>query len=519
MTEILEENAYDELRVDNITLKKQLDLNLLFVETAINQLAESEDVLALNMKRVDLHSQHLIESMKIVSQIYIMDVQGMQFYKSSYIETMGDRSDRDYFKTAITGKSTFSDVIISRSTNIPITVYASPIYRDGKIDGVIGASIDLSYLSELSATLRSSSDSYGFVVDLKGRIIGHPDPVIVAEMTDINYMSMVSDVLSGKTGVGEYVLDGVEKLVAYTPSEKSGWGVLVQIPKKEAFEMIVLLNKLLFLTAFFILLVSFVVVVIISRRLQMPVEDIIDMIEKIENNQKLNQIPLWKDNEFGKIKKKLLSMDRTIHEYYIELEDRVETRTAELQQALSELESTKTELETANEMLSSMSRTDALTNLPNRRALDEYIERTRSIALRLNLPIAILMADIDYFKKFNDKYGHQEGDKCLVRVSECLLSQIPRQVDFLARYGGEEFIVILMDTDSEGAHKVAQKLCHMVEALSIPNEGSPDNKFITVSIGVSWTSSLENIKIEKLIFEADSNLYKAKNMGRNCVYG
>jgi signal transduction histidine kinase len=343
MKNILKEIAFAELRVDNISFKKQLDLNLSLVETTISQLSESGDVIILDMNTIDQISQRLIERMEIISQIYIMDSQGMQIYKSSYIETMGDRADRTYFQSAITGTSVFSDVIISRSTDIPISVFACPIYRDGKIDGVIGASIDLSYLSELSSSLRFSNDSYGFLIDLKGRVIGHPNPELVAEMTDLNYIPMVPEVLSGKTGVGEYVFEGVEKLVAYTPSEETGWGVLVQIPQKEAFKTITIFNRLLFLTAFLILLVSFVVVVVISGRLQKPVNDIIEIIDKIEGNQDLKYFSLKGNDEFGIIQKKLLSMDSNIKKYYIELEERVELRTAELQQTLTELEKAETE--------------------------------------------------------------------------------------------------------------------------------------------------------------------------------
>ena len=517
MTDILKESAYAELRVDNSTLKKQLDLNLSFVETTINQLAESHAVIQSDMDKTDHLSQRLIEQVNLISQIYVMDSRGMQIYKSSYIETMGDRSDRAYFQNAVKGESNFSDVIISRSTKIPITVYACPIYRNGKIDGVIGTSIDLSYLSELSSTLRSSNDSYGFVIDLEGHVIGHPDSDVIAGMEDFTYMPMVVDVLKGKTGIGEYVYEGVDKLVAYTPSEKSGWGVLVQIPRKEAFNTITIFNRLFFLAAFLILMVSFLVVLRISHRLHRPVNKIIEMIDRIEQNQELDQVPIPERNEFGIIQDKLLSMDKTIRKYYNEQEERVEQRTAELQQTLSELENTKTELETANKKLNSISLTDELTNLPNRRALNEYLKNLASIAQRLDLRLAVMMIDIDYFKNYNDAFGHQKGDACLVQVGECLSSQLHRKVDFLARYGGEEFLVCLGDIDNQGARDMAQKLCRGVADLKIPGAAHTGSRYVTVSIGISWTSSLNSNDIQNLIYNADSNLYLAKETGRNRI--
>ncbi len=515
MGNVLKKSAYDELMVDSLTLRKQLDLNLAFVETTIRQIAESDAVINLNMEVIDRTSQRLIERMDLISQIYIMDSRGMQIYKSSYTDTLGDRSDREYFQKAIQGSPVFSDVIISRSTHVPITVFACPIYRNGVIDGVLGTSIDLSYLSELSSTIRSHSESYGYVVDLEGHVIGHPDQDLINGMDDYRYMPMVKDVLEGKTGIGEYSFEGVDKLVAYTPSDISGWGVLVQIPLHEAFITISLFNKLLFLTALLMLLVLFLVVVIISRRLNKPVDVIIGMIESIEQNRVLNRIDYDRNYEFGRIQKKLVSMDKTIRKYYSDLENQVEARTNQLKRSLQELENTKHELEQANERLNSISLTDALTGLPNRRALDEYWENLNCIGQRTDLRIAVLMIDIDSFKIYNDSFGHQKGDECLVQVGACLKEQFHRKVDFIARYGGEEFIICLGDLDEKGTRDIAGKLNRAVENLKIPTESTVLNGYVTISIGVAWTQNLKEKTIDDLIREADKNLYKAKAEGRN----
>ena len=515
MADFLKETTYAELKVDSITLKKQLDLNLTFVETTIKQIAESDAVIRLNMERVNELSQHLVERMDIISQIYIMDSSGMQIYKTSYSETLGDRTDRDYFQKAINGTAVFSDVIISRSTNIPITVYATPIYRDGRIDGVIGCSIDLSYLSELSSTLRANKDSYGFIIDLAGHVIGHPDPEIVAERTDVSDTPFVQDILAGKSGIDKYSYEGVEKLVAYTTSDRSGWGVLVQIPEKEAYETISIINKLIITIAVIILLISLIAVYIVSHRLHKPVDNIIEIIDRIEKDQELQEDTYYKNNEFEVIRKKLLSMNYTIKQHYLEIEERVELRTAELKKTLSELDKTRKKLEKANKKLNQMSLTDELTNLPNRRALNEHLTNMISISQRLDFKFAVLMMDIDYFKIYNDTYGHQKGDDCLVKISKCLSENIRRKMDFLARYGGEEFIVILGDITLEGAGLMANKLCRKVEELYIPNEGNKETGLVTISIGLAWAPSLENTTTENMILMADNNLYKAKQTGRN----
>jgi len=160
---------------------------------------------------------------------------------------------------------------------------------------------------------------------------------------------------------------------------------------------------------------------------------------------------------------------------------------------------------------------DGLTGVPNRRQLDEYLADEFKRATRSNSPLSVIMLDIDYFKKFNDTYGHQNGDFCLRRIANGLKSMLRRPADFVARYGGEEFIIILPDTAFSGARTLAEEIRLHIESLAIPHTSSKVSDHVTLSIGISNAQSYKNITEQALIMQADSALYEAKNNGRNRV--
>jgi diguanylate cyclase (GGDEF)-like protein/PAS domain S-box-containing protein len=174
-------------------------------------------------------------------------------------------------------------------------------------------------------------------------------------------------------------------------------------------------------------------------------------------------------------------------------------------------------LQEANKQLQQLAIMDGLTRIPNRRRFDEYLANEWSRMKRDRKPISLILCDIDFFKLYNDNYGHQEGDGCLQAVAKAIHESAKRPADLAARYGGEEFAMILPDTDMAGAIHIAQKVCRAVAALRIPHEYSTINKYITLSLGVSTAIPSLGKSPENLIQEADNALYKAKEQGRNRV--
>jgi len=189
------------------------------------------------------------------------------------------------------------------------------------------------------------------------------------------------------------------------------------------------------------------------------------------------------------------------------LESNVMARTIELQSALNELSELNLKLE-------DLSSTDALTNLKNRGYFETQYDDEWKRANREKIPLALLMVDVDFFKKINDKYGHLAGDMCIKEVASSIKQAVRRPIDTIARYGGEEFVIILPGTDVEGARIVAENIRKNIEMLKLDFEGSPI--LMTASVGLaSLVPNDENDRA--LIAHADKALYKAKLTGRNRV--
>lgn len=184
-----------------------------------------------------------------------------------------------------------------------------------------------------------------------------------------------------------------------------------------------------------------------------------------------------------------------------------------------ELEQLNIKLTSVNEMLRRMAVVDGLTGVANRRYFDEIIAEEWSRARRERASLALIMADVDHFKFYNDNYGHLLGDECLKKVAGAMQTSLDRAGDLLARYGGEEFAVILPGTDSIGAASVAEKIRAAVEDLELEHSGSPVAKHVTISMGVASIKPDGDNVANELIAIADKNLYQAKQDGRNRVAG
>ncbi|WP_194724807.1 diguanylate cyclase [Noviherbaspirillum malthae] len=167
--------------------------------------------------------------------------------------------------------------------------------------------------------------------------------------------------------------------------------------------------------------------------------------------------------------------------------------------------------------LESQTLVDGLTGIANRRRFDLHLEDEFRRAKRNAAPVSLIMVDVDYFKDFNDNYGHQRGDDCLVRIGGALSGVLNRARDLVARYGGEEFTVVLPDTDKDGALRVAEAMRAEVAALAIEHAFSGVASHVTISLGVSTLVPELATTTGSLIHAADRALYQAKRGGRNCV--
>ncbi|MDX2096853.1 MAG: diguanylate cyclase [Leptolyngbyaceae cyanobacterium bins.59] len=160
---------------------------------------------------------------------------------------------------------------------------------------------------------------------------------------------------------------------------------------------------------------------------------------------------------------------------------------------------------------------DGLTQIPNRRCFDDHLVTQWQQTAEKNAPLSLLLCDIDYFKQYNDTYGHLAGDDCLRKVAQTLSKLPKRSGDLVARYGGEEFAIVLPNTPLEGAMRVAEQLQQAILTLHIPHIQSTVSSFVTLSIGVTCRIPSPEQAISTLLDEADHALYLAKQQGRNQI--
>lgn len=189
----------------------------------------------------------------------------------------------------------------------------------------------------------------------------------------------------------------------------------------------------------------------------------------------------------------------------------------ELKEAKGELEEVNRALQQKSAILEDLAMYDGLTHIPNRRFFDEMYERKYKETSRYKKTLAVIMIDVDYFKPYNDHYGHLQGDTCLITIAEALKKSLKRPTDMVARYGGEEFVVILKDIDLEGANNVAQRLTQAVSALGMPHAYSDVAQHITISVGMAFKEAKSTSSKEELLQSADEALYHAKSSGRDQV--
>ena len=170
-----------------------------------------------------------------------------------------------------------------------------------------------------------------------------------------------------------------------------------------------------------------------------------------------------------------------------------------------------------NSELLHLSQHDELTKISNRRTFDEKMEVLYQQSRREQRPLSILFIDVDFFKKYNDFYGHQKGDDVISSIAKAIKNAI-RHMDFVARYGGEEFVVLLPETDANGAYAVASNIYNAIDRLEIPHAKSVVSHNITISLGVTVYRGEAEVSKEELLSIADQALYRAKALGRNQIY-
>lgn len=245
----------------------------------------------------------------------------------------------------------------------------------------------------------------------------------------------------------------------------------------------------------------FIIRSILQNQIAIPLSRLIRATRLVGSSRlDTSDLPTESQDEIGELARDFSHMTERVQHVHEQLETKVQERTVAL--------------EVANQQLMALSITDKLTGIANRRRFDEVLENEWRRAQRTGGNLILAMIDVDWFKKYNDHYGHQAGDGCLRNVAQTIAAHTNRAGDLVARYGGEEFALIITTINPENALAFTNKLCKILEELNLPHDMSPFGH-VTISIGVACTIHGEDKSAEVLLKKADEALYSAKQQGRN----
>ncbi len=413
-----------------------------------------------------------------------------------------DLSDREYFKQAHEFHDfVLSDYVFSRAANLPTIIAAFPVSAIGsREEAVIIAAVDLKWMSQLLSNRGGRTGMSVAMIDGNGTILAtRPEDIdtIGQPLADTALMGAVAQreiYLERESGSISFVSDtGEKKAVSFARVSGTRARMLVSVNE---FVMLGAIDRDIRAAYIQLAVIGFLALVgawIVGQRLIIrPMRVVVNVA-----------------NRFGE-------GDLTARVTSTGLPREFRPLVQAFNNMASQLAGRERELLSANDQLAVIASIDPVSGLANRRGFQSRFDFEWMKALQTETSLALMMIDVDYFKLFNDTYGHPEGDACLARLGATLSEISSKNNGFATRYGGEEFCLLLPDTDSPKALKIAEKVRMTVEGLTIPHKLSGSG-IVTVSIGIAAVAPSKMQIDEDLIEAADTALYAAKRRGRNTV--
>ncbi|MES2149837.1 MAG: diguanylate cyclase [Pseudomonadota bacterium] len=291
-------------------------------------------------------------------------------------------------------------------------------------------------------------------------------------------------------------------MAAWAPVAGTSWFVVSRIAQDQLSAAADSVRKQIMLVGVMCLALSILLAVILARSISRPLDALVRSMRETESGNYAGRMQAEGGDELTVLAHKFNEMASKVDRHQMQLEERVDERTRDLAEANAKLET--------------LSMTDGLTGIANRRRFDQQLEAELARGARSDAPLALLMLDIDYFKNYNDHYGHQMGDSGLRSVARLLQSHARRAGDLAARYGGEEFVLLAADTDAPTALALAEQIRQALAGQCLAHAGSPLG-WLSVSIGVAVRVPHGQLGAADLLGMADQAMYRAKQQGRNQV--
>lgn len=431
--------------------------------------------------------------------------------------------DRKYFIVPMRNGGVYaSDVFQGRKLgNDPIIAISAQLSdQDGAAWGIVEGSLNLEQLSRFHQTGKVLGPSVKLLIlDQKNRVIFSSDPTQYGSLEIITAQQVREN---SKT-----------QLYAHSRSNM-GWQVIGTAAITPIHMQVWSDARVTLLWLLAAIIVSILLSGAIARRVTRPLITLNEAVRALELEGADADItpPPGTPDEIREVFGFLNSLSERLHNSYRQLTAAIEAGKhyrEQLESTLSrrenEILSRTNELEHSNRSLHALSHLDQLTGLANRRRFTETAKQLWRHGLRERSPVAMVIMDIDYFKQYNDHYGHQAGDQCLAEVGAALDGCLLRPLDFVARYGGEEFVMIIADTSLPNVLAVAERTRKLIESLGIRHQATPDDlpndspneSVVTLSLGVAVEIPAPDSHYDALLKAADRALYHAKKMGRNCV--
>lgn len=416
----------------------------------------------------------------------------------------------------------------------PVSIsFGSPIYdKNRNLIGAIAVEQQLSQISNFLRQVQITPSTTTFIIERNGLMIASssstpPYTFINNKFTRINAKESDNSIIQTTAkyltqqfaNFGnireqqqlDFEIQGQRHFVLVNPwQDKLGlnWVMVIVIPEADFMGQINTNTRNTILLCAGALIVAMIIGILTAQKITQPILYLNASAKAIAagnldhtvNVQGINELEVLSQS-FNQMAAQLQQSFTALENANYELEQRVEERTSEL--------------EKANQELQRISRVDELTQIANRRCFDEYLSQQWNRLKSEQQPLSLILGDIDYFKKYNDFYGHQHGDWCLQQIASSLQQVVKSPADLVARYGGEEFAVILPLKDTEAALIVAQAIKQEIHQAKLPHACSEIDDFITMSLGIASVVPTSAVSPEHLIAAADKALYQAKQQGRD----